>query len=94
MWPGTAWDAYGPALADALAKIAAFAPDTLAVSLGVDTFERDPISSFKLKSEDYSRLGELIAGLKRPTLFIMEGGYAVEEIGINAVNVLTGFEQA
>ena len=23
----------------------------------------------------------------------MEGGYAVEEIGINAVNVLTGFEQ-
>jgi len=22
----------------------------------------------------------------------MEGGYAVEEIGLNAVNVLTGFE--
>ena len=26
------------------------------------------------------------------TLFVMEGGYAVEEIGINAVNVLQGFE--
>ncbi|WP_240448154.1 hypothetical protein, partial [Pseudomonas aeruginosa] len=24
--------------------------------------------------------------------FVMEGGYAVEEIGINAVNVLQGFE--
>jgi acetoin utilization deacetylase AcuC-like enzyme len=24
----------------------------------------------------------------------MEGGYAVEAIGINAVNVLTGFEDA
>ena len=35
-----------------------------------------------------------IAGLGRPTLFVMEGGYAVEEIGINAVNVLTGFEEA
>jgi hypothetical protein len=24
----------------------------------------------------------------------MEGGYAVEEIGVNAVNVLEGFERA
>jgi acetoin utilization deacetylase AcuC-like enzyme len=29
-----------------------------------------------------------------PTLFVMEGGYAVEEIGINTVNVLMGFEGA
>ncbi|HUL08124.1 MAG TPA: hypothetical protein VLV76_17510, partial [Candidatus Acidoferrum sp.] len=90
--PGTAWDTYRPALVDAIARIAAFGPDALIVSLGVDTFERDPISRFKLKSEDYLRIGEMIAALKRPTLFIMEGGYAVEEIGINAVNVLTGFE--
>jgi acetoin utilization deacetylase AcuC-like enzyme len=34
----------------------------------------------------------MIAGLKCPTLFIMEGGYAVEEIGINAVNVLMAVE--
>ena len=27
-----------------------------------------------------------------PTLIVMEGGYAVEEIGVNAVGVLTGFE--
>jgi acetoin utilization deacetylase AcuC-like enzyme len=27
-----------------------------------------------------------------PTLFIMEGEYAVEEIGTNTVNVLKGFE--
>jgi acetoin utilization deacetylase AcuC-like enzyme len=32
--------------------------------------------------------------LGRPTLFVMEGGYAVEEIGVNAVNVLIGFEEA
>ena len=29
-----------------------------------------------------------------PTVFVLEGGYAVEEISISAVNVLTGFEQA
>ena len=33
-----------------------------------------------------------IAKLGLPTLFVMEGGYAVEQIGINAVNVLQGFE--
>ena len=33
-----------------------------------------------------------IARLGLPTLFVMEGGYAVEQIGINAVNVLQGFE--
>jgi acetoin utilization deacetylase AcuC-like enzyme len=27
-----------------------------------------------------------------PTLFVLEGGYAVAEIGINVVNVLSGFE--
>ncbi len=92
--PGTAWDAYRPALADALATIAAFAPDALVVSLGVDTFKDDPISRFRLESEDYLRMGTMIAGARRPTLFVMEGGYAVEAIGINAVNVLTGFESA
>ena len=64
----------------------------LVVSLGVDTFEKDPISKFKLKSDDYFTIGETIAALGRPTLFVMEGGYAVAEIGVNAVNVLQGFE--
>ncbi|VFT26918.1 acetylpolyamine aminohydrolase [Pseudomonas aeruginosa] len=37
-------------------------------------------------------MGEAIGKLGLATLFVMEGGYAVEEIGINAVNVLQGFE--
>jgi acetoin utilization deacetylase AcuC-like enzyme len=89
---GTAWDAYGPALADACDKVRAFAPDVLVVSLGVDTYEHDPISRFRLRRDDFSRMGERIAALAFPTLFVMEGGYAVEDIGVNAVNVLTGFE--
>jgi acetoin utilization deacetylase AcuC-like enzyme len=62
------------------------------VSLGVDTFELDPISKFRLTSDDYLRMGQRIATLKRPTLFVFEGGYAVEAVGVNAVNVLQGFE--
>jgi acetoin utilization deacetylase AcuC-like enzyme len=77
---------------DASDKIKDCAPDALVVSLGVDTFERDPISFFKLSSSDFIRYGGVIAKLGLPTLFVMEGGYAVEEIGINAVNVLLGFE--
>ncbi|VTL96637.1 acetylpolyamine aminohydrolase [Pseudomonas aeruginosa] len=64
------------------------------ISLGVDTYKEDPISQFKLDSPDYLRMGERIARLGLPTLFIMEGGYAVEAIGVNAVNVLQGYEGA
>jgi len=64
------------------------------VSLGVDTFKDDPISFFRLTSPDFTRYGAMIAKLKLPTLFVMEGGYAIEAIGVNTVNVLEGFENA
>jgi acetoin utilization deacetylase AcuC-like enzyme len=89
---GTDWDAWNANLEDACKRLADYAPDVVVVSLGVDTFEKDPISQFKLKSADYPRIGARIAKLGLPTLFVMEGGYAVEEIGVNAVGVLTGFE--
>ena len=75
-------------------RSSAYAADIIVVSLGVDTFKDDPISQFKLDSPDYLAMGARIARLGKPTLFVMEGGYAVEEIGINAVNVLEGFEEA
>ncbi len=89
--PGTAWAGYEAALRQGIARIAAFAPDALVVSLGVDTYKGDPISHFKLDHDDYLRLGGIVKTLNKPTLFVMEGGYAVAEIGINAVNVLSGF---
>ena len=79
-------------LIKALAQIAEYAPDQLIISLGVDTFETDPISFFELKSEDFTTYGADIASLNLPTLFIMEGGYDIAEIGVNTVNVLQGFE--
>ena len=90
---GTAWDQWSEALEDGCRKVADFAPDVVVVSLGVDTCEKDPISKFKLTSDDYPKIGRRSARLGLPTHFVMEGGYAVEEIGINAVGVLTGFEE-
>jgi acetoin utilization deacetylase AcuC-like enzyme len=91
---GTTWARYGPALDVGCQAIESFAPEVLVVSLGVDTFELDPISRFKLTSDDYLRIGRRIAALRRPTLFVFEGGYAVDAVGVNAVNVLQGFEGA
>jgi acetoin utilization deacetylase AcuC-like enzyme len=88
---GTKWAAYEPALAAALKRVREFSPDILLVSLGVDTFENDPVSHFKLKTEDYLRMGEAIGTLGLPTLFVMEGGYDIEALGANTVNVLKGF---
>lgn len=89
---GTGFGPWSEALEDACRRVADWAPDALLVSLGVDTYKEDPISKFELESEDFATYGARIARLGLPTLFVMEGGYAVERIGINAVNVLTGFE--
>ena len=89
--PNTKFSVWFEAMQDACSKINEYSPDTLVVSLGVDTFKDDPISFFKLDSDDFTRYGEAIGHLGLPTLFIMEGGYAVSEIGLNTVNVLDGF---
>ncbi|ARV18809.1 Acetylpolyamine aminohydrolase [Curvibacter sp. AEP1-3] len=88
---GTDYATWAQALETALAGIARFGADALVVSLGMDTFEGDPISGFKLRTDDYLRIGERLAKAGLPTVFIFEGGYAVEEVGVNAVNVLQGF---
>jgi acetoin utilization deacetylase AcuC-like enzyme len=91
---GTQWSVYRESLEKAIDHMRNYSPDVLVISLGVDTFENDPISKFLLKSENFSEIGSIIAGLKRPTLFIMEGGYAVDDIGVNVMNVLRGFENS
>lgn len=91
---GTGYEAWAEALDDGCEKLKGYRPDAIIVSLGVDTFEKDPISRFKLQSRHYPLIGARIAALQLPTLFVMEGGYAVEEIGVNAVGVLTGFKGA
>ena len=92
MPPGTPYDVWTKSLDDSISKIQNFSPDALIVSLGVDTYEKDPISFFKLKSDDFFDVGRKIASINLPTLFVMEGGYAIKEIGVNTVNTLKGFE--
>ena len=89
--PGTGFARWREALAVALERVRAVRADALVVALGVDTFEGDPISRFTLRSADYLEVGRMLAAAGLPTVFTMEGGYAVAEVGVNVANVLEGF---
>ena len=86
--------AWFEALETACSAIAGYGPDALVVSLGLDTYAGDPLTTFRLQSDDFRRLGTRIARLRLPTALILEGGYATAELGINAARVLEGFENA
>ena len=94
MPPGTRFDLWSEALTSGLRRIRRFKPDVLVVSLGVDAYKDDPVGFFKLTSDDFTRCGEMIGKLRLPTLLVMEGGYAIEAIGVNTANAVQGFENA
>lgn len=89
---GTGWEAYAEALEAAFGTIAAGRPDALVVSVGVDTFDGDPLSGFRLATTDFARLGRRIGTVGLPTLLVFEGGYALDALGANIVSFLTGYE--
>jgi len=91
MRPGTAYDEWSTALRDAIKRIQAFGAEAMVISLGVDAFKEDPISFFRLESSHFLEAGKEIATLDLPTVFVMEGGYAIEAVGINTVNTLEGY---
>ncbi len=88
---GTDFATWSEGLDDALREVRAFKADALVVPLGVDTFVGDPISRFTFTSDDFTAMGRRLAQCALPTVFVMEGGYAVDALGINIANVLEGF---
>ncbi|HYN64568.1 MAG TPA: hypothetical protein VES36_08190, partial [Candidatus Limnocylindrales bacterium] len=87
----TAVDQYASALRRGLEAIAAFASDApLILSLGFDTFERDPIGDLALRTADYRELGAMVADTASRVVALQEGGYAVDAIGANARAFLRG----
>ena len=88
----TTYEAWAQAFETAALKVEEFGAECLVIALGVDTFEDDPISKFKLTTEDYLDMGKRIEAIGLPTVIVMEGGYDVGPIGQNVFNVLKGFE--
>ncbi|MBC5767284.1 histone deacetylase family protein [Ramlibacter albus] len=88
---GTAFGPWRRALEQGLDAVARFGASALVVALGVDTYEGDPISSFRLTSADFVEVGLLLASCRLPTVIVLEGGYAVADMGVNVANVAEGF---
>jgi acetoin utilization deacetylase AcuC-like enzyme len=74
----------------AIDAIDRFGPDVVIVSLGVDTYELDPISDFRVTTEGFESQGRAVAALDKPTVVVQEGGYHVGEIGRNVHAFLRG----
>ena len=74
-----------------------FAADIIVCSMGLDTWHEDPVAGMKgLKDvETYYKMGQLLKTSKstigRPVLFIQEGGYTIEKLGLLAGRVLQGY---
>jgi acetoin utilization deacetylase AcuC-like enzyme len=90
---GAGWDIWKDALETGCRWLSGCGVDAIVVSLGVDTFAGDPLASFQLSSDDYLLLGRRLARVGLPAVLVMEGGYALDHIGVNVSNVLRGFEE-
>ncbi|MFP4379554.1 MAG: histone deacetylase family protein [Candidatus Sumerlaeia bacterium] len=82
---------YFQALDQALQKISDYNPYYLIISMGFDTFVKDPLGDFKLSEEAFRRIGTRIEQMKIPTLTCLEGGYDVDDLGDNATNYAETF---
>ncbi len=87
----TTEEVYLKSLEKCLEEIKIFKPGILGVSVGFDTYEKDPIGGFKLSAGSYKKIGEKIKSLGLPMFFVLEGGYS-EDIGILAKNFVEGVE--
>jgi acetoin utilization deacetylase AcuC-like enzyme len=66
--------------------------EAVAVSAGFDTHTRD-LASLGLTENSYTEIGRKIAALKKPTFFILEGGYMGEKNGHDIDQLLKGYEE-
>jgi acetoin utilization deacetylase AcuC-like enzyme len=88
----TADEAYLNTLRTALTEIRSFRAEALVVSLGLDSFERDPLAFLKITTEGFARIAHAVSALRLPTVLVQEGGYMCDELGRNLASFLGGFE--
>ncbi len=78
-------------LNEAIQMVKTFQPSSLVVSVGMDIYDGDPLGKFNITQKGIQQIGDKIADIGLPTLFVMEGGYANEVLGENTVALLSMF---
>jgi acetoin utilization deacetylase AcuC-like enzyme len=76
----------------ALARVRAFAPGALVVSLGFDASEHDPSNAFKITNHGFAEAARKFAAEAYPTLLVQEGGYLSPSLGGYLRSFLRAFE--
>ena len=89
---GLSNDGYVAAVDGALEAILARPGSIVVVSLGFDTYGRDPIGDFALTTEVYHAVGRRVAATGRRLVVLQEGGYFRPALGDNALAWLRGVE--
>ena len=85
---------YRKTLKRALKIISDYRPDYLIVALGLDPAKGDPTGTWSFAHDDFRQNGEMIGGLRLPTLVVQEGGYRNQSLGSNARAFFTGLHRA
>ena len=79
------------AIEEGLARVAAFDPGALVVSLGLDAHENDPLKGMRVTFEGFARAGRLLAAVGLPTTFVQEGGYLSPDLATSLAAFLGGY---
>ncbi len=80
------------AVEELVAAIAAYRPDAVLVSLGLDASVDDPFAGLAVTTDGFRRTGTAIAGLDLPLVLIQEGGYVSRSLGDNLIAFFDGAE--
>ena len=92
--PGSSDDTVLHAVEVACELADAFDPAAVVVSLGCDALDADPLGQLSLSGAGFSGIGQLLGALRRPTVLLQEGGYALDHLGAAVADTLTAFERA
>ena len=90
LWGDCGDEAYLETLDGALGMVDVGKFEVVAVSAGFDTHMGD-LASLGLTEKGYREIGKRIAALKKPTFFVLEGGYVGEQIGKDIDELLKSF---
>lgn len=67
-----------------------FAPGALVVALGLDASEHDPLRGLSVTTPGFEQIGQRIAALGLPTVYVQEGGYLSDILSANLTAFLNG----
>ena len=86
-------EVYLRTLDEALDKVDVGRFEVVAVSAGFDQHAGD-LASLGLTNDCYGQIGKRIAALRKPTFFVLEGGYNGENVGKDIDQLLKGVNSA